>query len=67
MGVNRKRLKRKRRSCALCKPHKTGGAARWTNHDLAALDAWEAERCEWEHGAIADEMWPPVDGEDEDA
>ena len=26
----RKQLKNKRRSCALCKPNKTGHASRWT-------------------------------------
>lgn len=25
----RKQYKRKKRSCALCKPHKTGGEKRW--------------------------------------
>lgn len=28
MKQNRKRLKRKRRSCSMCKPHKTGGCDR---------------------------------------
>jgi len=38
----RKALKRKLRSCALCKPHKMGGAQRWKNRDLQALR--EAEK-----------------------
>lgn len=38
----RKRLKRKRRSCALCKPQKTGHASRWTPEDAVRLK--EAER-----------------------
>jgi len=38
----RKSLKRKLRSCALCKPHKMGGAPRWKNRDLQALR--EAEK-----------------------
>jgi hypothetical protein len=33
----RKRLKKKRRSCATCKPHKTGGATRWTDKELQAM------------------------------
>ena len=38
----RKSLKRKLRSCALCKPHKMAGAQRWKDRDLQALR--EAER-----------------------
>lgn len=38
----RKSLKRKLRSCALCKPHKMGGAQRWKNRDLQSLR--EAEK-----------------------
>jgi hypothetical protein len=33
----RKRLKRKRRSCRLCKPHKMGIEIRWKPKDLALL------------------------------
>jgi hypothetical protein len=36
-GLNRKRLKRKKRSCALCKPHKTGGGLRWKAKDAAKI------------------------------
>lgn len=37
MANNRKRLKRKRLSCAMCKPHKTGGSLRWKAKDFARL------------------------------
>lgn len=40
----RKRLKRKRRSCALCKPHKMKGAVRWKPKELAALKRFERYR-----------------------
>jgi len=33
----RKHLKRKRRSCALCKPYKMGGEVRWKPKELAAM------------------------------
>jgi len=33
----RKRLKRKKRSCALCKPHKMGKALRWKAADFDML------------------------------
>jgi hypothetical protein len=39
----RKRLKRKRHSCALCKPHKTGGSNRWKAKDLSLLKLAERE------------------------
>jgi len=39
----RKRLKRKRRSCALCKPYKTGGAGRWSVKEAIALRRDERE------------------------
>ena len=39
----RKRIKRKRRSCALCKPHKTGGAVRLKPKELAAMESAERE------------------------
>ena len=32
----RKRLKKKRHSCSLCKPHKMGQANRWKAKDLQA-------------------------------
>jgi hypothetical protein len=38
----RKRTKKKRCSCAMCKPHKTGGACRWTPKEQASIR--EAER-----------------------
>lgn len=31
MKPNRKQLKKKDRSCPICKPHKTRGSNRWTN------------------------------------
>ena len=39
----RKRLKRKKRSCALCKPHKMGGENRWNPKEFARLEQAEAE------------------------
>jgi hypothetical protein len=39
----RKRLKRKRRSCALCKPHKMGGENRWKAKEFARLKEAESE------------------------
>lgn len=33
----RKRLKKKARSCPLCKPNKTGGACRWSSKEQAKL------------------------------
>jgi hypothetical protein len=39
----RKRLKRKRRSCALCKPYKMGGENRWKPKELAGLKRAESE------------------------
>jgi len=39
----RKRLKRKLRSCALCKPYKMGGENRWNPKELAVLKRAEAE------------------------
>lgn len=37
----RKRLKLKKRSCAMCKVHKMHGAVRWTYKDEARLKQWE--------------------------
>ncbi|TSC78531.1 MAG: hypothetical protein G01um101433_196 [Parcubacteria group bacterium Gr01-1014_33] len=48
----RKRLKNKRHSCALCKPHKTGHDCRWNNKDLAGLKAFEKEK-----GNFVGRMW----------
>jgi hypothetical protein len=39
----RKRLKRKRRSCGLCKPFKMGGENRWKPKEFARLKQAEAE------------------------
>ncbi len=39
----RKNLKRKRRSCALCKPHKMGGAMRWAPRESFRLRLAERE------------------------
>jgi hypothetical protein len=39
----RKRLKRKRRSCALCKPYKMGGENRWKPKEFARLKQTESE------------------------
>lgn len=42
----RKRLKRKKHSCALCKPHKMYGACRWSSKELDALKRIEKELSE---------------------
>ena len=34
----RKRIKKKKRSCPLCKPHKTGGSNRWKAKELDRLE-----------------------------
>ncbi len=39
----RKQLKRKKRSCALCKPHKVGWEKRWKPRDAERLKRFE--RC----------------------
>lgn len=39
----RKNLKRKRRSCGLCKPHKTGIQRRWTPKEFDARTRAERE------------------------
>ena len=39
----RKRLKKKKRSCALCKPHKMGKAMRWKAADFNRLSNDEKE------------------------
>ena len=39
----RKRYRHKRKSCALCKPHKRGFAARWRARELAAIARAERE------------------------
>jgi hypothetical protein len=40
----RKRFKRKRRSCALCKPHKRGWDTRWKPKEAAKLKRFERDR-----------------------
>jgi hypothetical protein len=40
----RKRLKNKKRSCALCKPNKTGHSCRWSSKELSKLKAFEEEK-----------------------
>ncbi len=37
----RKRLRRKRRSCALCKPQKRGWESRWSPKETEALERAE--------------------------
>ena len=37
----RKRRKRKKKSCATCKPHKMGGANRWKPKEQQALREFE--------------------------
>lgn len=37
----RKRLKKKRRSCGLCKPHKTAQAVRWKPKEEMLLCLYE--------------------------
>ena len=37
----RKQYKKKRRSCALCKPHKRGICHRWEDNERQELEIWE--------------------------
>ena len=37
----RKRLKKKKRSCAMCKPHKMAKAVRWKPDELDRLKRFE--------------------------
>lgn len=39
----RKRMKKKLRSCPLCKPHKTGGSCRWKPKEFELLKQDEKE------------------------
>lgn len=39
----RKRLKKKLRSCPMCKPHKTRGANRWNVKELDRLERAERQ------------------------
>ena len=56
----RKRLKNKRRSCKLCKPHKTGWEVRWKAKDLAALKQFEKYKIEQEKHNDLQAMEPMV-------
>jgi len=37
----RKNFKKKKRSCALCKPHKMNGQSRWKDKELQARKLFE--------------------------
>ena len=37
----RKMLKKKKRSCPLCKPHKMGGVNRWKTKELVEIKEFE--------------------------
>lgn len=52
----RKRLKRKLRSCPMCKPNKTGGACRWKERERDALERAEREMRHADTGADAKAM-----------
>lgn len=43
----RKRNKIKKRSCALCKPHKTGHCCRWKEKDSVKLKEFEKNRAKF--------------------
>jgi len=40
----RKRLKHKKRSCPLCKPHKMGGDNRWNAKEFSILKEFEKSK-----------------------
>jgi len=40
----RKRLKKKKLSCGLCKPHKTHGEIRWKAKDFTLLKEFEKQK-----------------------
>ena len=40
----RKRLKKKKHSCGLCKPHKLGLSNRWKGKEFEAIKEFEKER-----------------------
>lgn len=40
----RKRIKIKKHSCALCKPHKTGRSNRWKSKELSRIKIFEKEK-----------------------
>jgi len=39
----RKRLKKKRRSCSVCKPHKVGRTNRWKTREFEQMERDEEE------------------------
>jgi hypothetical protein len=39
LGLNRKRIKKKKRSCPLCKPHKMGGDNIWKPKEYGRMKA----------------------------
>lgn len=39
----RKQYKKKKRSCPICKPHKTGATNRWKNKERAKMKSAERE------------------------
>jgi hypothetical protein len=43
----RKVMKRKRKSCAMCKPWKMGGSNRWKAKDYMLLKEFDKSRREW--------------------
>lgn len=40
-NIMRKRLKKKKRSCAMCKPHKMKWANRWKKKEMVQLEEFE--------------------------
>ncbi len=40
----RKRYRKKRRACGLCKPNRRGFAPRWNERELVRLRDWERSR-----------------------
>ena len=40
----RKRYRRKRRACSICKPNKRGMAPRWNGRELVMVREWERDR-----------------------
>jgi hypothetical protein len=42
----RKRFKKKKHSCALCKPNKTGGSCRWSGKEAVLLKEFERHKKE---------------------
>lgn len=50
-GTMRKRYKKKKHSCALCKPWKMRGMVRWKNKELALLK--EFEKLRHEHSTLS--------------